>query len=208
MTQDQFRRAANISAELATRWFPHLEATLKEFNISKPVDQAMFIAQMAHESSGFKTLVESLNYSVDGLMRTFGPLSTAKRLSDYQCKMLGRTIQQSAQQEAIANLVYGNRLGNKAPGDGWKYRGRGLKQVTGLNNYSACGAALKIDLVSNPELLERDEYAMRSAGWFWSSNKCGQYGSDVVAATKAINGGLNGIDDRKARFEHARKVLI
>ncbi|MFZ1872312.1 MAG: glycoside hydrolase family 19 protein [Chania sp.] len=207
MTKDQFQRAANISAELATRWFPHLEATLKEFNISKPVDQAMFIAQMAHESSGFKTLVESFNYSVDGLMRTFGPLSTAKRLSDYQCKMLGRTIQQSAQQEAIANLVYGNRLGNKAPGDGWKYRGRGLKQVTGLNNYSACGAALKIDLVSAPELLERDEYAMRSAGWFWSSNKCGQYGSDVVAVTKAINGGLNGIDDRKARFETASKVL-
>ncbi|WP_337264351.1 MULTISPECIES: glycoside hydrolase family 19 protein [unclassified Serratia (in: enterobacteria)] len=208
MTQDQFRRAANISAELATRWFPHLEATLKEFNITNPVEQAMFIAQMAHESSGFKTLVESLNYPVDGLMRTFGPLSTAKRLSDYQCKMLGRTIQQSAQQEAIANLVYGNRLGNKAPGDGWKYRGRGLKQVTGLNNYSACGAALKIDLVSTPELLERDQYAMRSAGWFWSSNKCGQYGSDVVAVTKAINGGLNGIDDRKSRFEIASKVLV
>ncbi|CAI1071454.1 Predicted chitinase [Serratia fonticola] len=208
MTQNQFQRAAGISAELAARWYPHLVETFKEFNITKPVDQAMFIAQVGHESSGFKVLVESFNYSVDALMRTFGPLTNAKRLSEYQCKMLGRTIQQSAKQEAIANLVYGGRMGNSAPGDGWKYRGRGLKQLTGLNNHLACGTALKLDLVSHPELLEQDVNAMRSAGWFWSSNKCGQYGSDVVAVTKAINGGLNGIDDRKARFEKASKVLL
>ncbi|VTR53263.1 Predicted chitinase [Serratia fonticola] len=167
----------------------------------------MFIAQFGHESAGFTRVVESLNYDVNGLMKTFGPLSKAKRLTEYQCKMLGRTVKQSAQQEAIANLVYGGRIGNKGPKDGWKYRGRGIPQITGLDNYRACSAALKADFVQVPELLERDEYAMRAAGWFWSANKCGRFGADVDKVTKVINGGLNGIDDRKARFAIASKAL-
>jgi putative chitinase len=207
MTQDQFKEAANIGAGLAARWYPHLIATFAEFGINKLVEQAMFIAQIGHESAGFIAKVESFNYSVDGLMRTFGPLSKAKRLSHYQCTMLGRTIQQSAKQEAIANLVYGGRMGNTKPGDGWKYRGRGPMQTTGLNNYMACGSVLKLDLVGHPELLQEDINGMRSAGWFWQSRNCGQYSDDIERVTLLINGGKNGLADRKERFERARQAL-
>ncbi|WP_425139761.1 glycoside hydrolase family 19 protein, partial [Enterobacter hormaechei] len=128
----------------AARWYPHLLVTFAEFGINKPLELAMFIAQIGHESNGFTAKVESFNYSVDGLIATFGPKSKAKRLTEYQCRMLGRTAQQPAKQEAIANLVYGGRMGNSASGDGWKYRGRGPMQTTGLKNYMACGPALKL----------------------------------------------------------------
>ncbi|EKF63523.1 hypothetical protein B194_3589 [Serratia plymuthica A30] len=208
MTQNEFQRAAGISAGLATRWYPHLIATFAEFGITKPIEQAMFIAQVGHESSGFTASVESFNYSVDGLMRTFGPLSNAKRLSHQQCTALGRTIQQSAKQEAIANLVYGGREGNRAAADGWKYRGRGPMQTTFLNNYRACGSVLKLDLVAHPELLEEDRNGMRSAGWFWKANNCGRYADDVVRCTFVINRGKNGLKERKELFERACKVLL
>ncbi len=122
MTQDQFKEAAGIGAGLAARWFPHLEATFAEFGITFPVAQAMFIAQVGHESTAFTAVVESFNYSVAGLQSTFG-----KRLTAEQCKVLGRQRGESVvpvnRQAAIANLVYGGRLGNKFTGDGWKYRG-------------------------------------------------------------------------------------
>ncbi|OKP30957.1 glycoside hydrolase family 19 protein [Serratia fonticola] len=206
MTKDQFQMAANIGAGLAARWFPHIEATFKEFGITSVIDQAMFIAQVGHESGGFTASVESFNYGVAGLKATFG-----HRLSAEQCSMLGRQPGEKVvpinRQAAIANLVYSGRMGNKAAGDGWKYRGRGPMQITGLDNYRACSAVLKVDLVLVPELLEQDSYAMRSAGWFWSANKCGRYGADVEKVTKIINGGLNGIEDRTARYQRARKAL-
>lgn len=203
MTKDQFQKAAGISAGLAARWFPHLAATFEEFGIKAANEQAMFIAQVGHESGGFFRIVESLNYTPAALVKTFG-----KRITQYQADMLGRTPAHPANQEAIANLVYADRLGNKGKGDGWKYRGRGLIQVTGLDNYRACGAGLKLDLVTLPELLEQDANAMRSAGWFWSANRCGQYGADVERVTLIINGGRNGLDDRRERFELARRVLL
>ncbi|MFV8905718.1 glycoside hydrolase family 19 protein [Serratia fonticola] len=206
MTKDQFQMAANIGTGLAMRWFPHIEATFKEFGITSVVDQAMFIAQVGHESSGFTASVESFNYGVAGLKATFG-----HRLSADQCSMLarqpGEKVVPTNRQAAIANLVYSNRMGNKAAGDGWKYRGRGPMQITGLDNYRACSTVLKVDLVLVPELLEQDSYAMRSAGWFWSANKCGRYGADVEKVTKIINGGLNGLEDRTARYQRARKAL-
>ncbi|MFI8418122.1 glycoside hydrolase family 19 protein [Serratia sp. NPDC078593] len=208
MTQIEFQRAAGIRAGLAVRWYPHLIATFTEFGINKPIEQAMFIAQIGHESNGFTAQMESFNYSVEGLMRTFGPLSNAKRLSHQQCTALGRTIQQSAKQQAIANLVYGGRMGNRAAGDGWKYRGRGLMQTTGLNNYRACGAVLRLDLVAHPELLEEDLHGMRSAGWFWQANNCGRHADDVVQCSFVINRGTNGLEDRKALFQRASQVLL
>lgn len=206
MTQDQFKEAAGIGAGLAARWFPHLEATFAELGITSPVAQAMFIAQVGHESAGFTATAESFNYSVAGLQSTFG-----KRLTVEQCKMLGRqrgeTVVPENRQAAIANLVYGGRLGNKGPGDGWKYRGRGLIQITGLDNYRACSAGVKTDLLLVPDLLENDEYAMRSAGWFWKSRNCGKYAGDVERVTLLINGGKNGLADRQERFERARQAL-
>jgi len=206
MTQDQFKEAAGIGAGLAARWFPHLEAMFAEFGINSPVVQAMFIAQVGHESVGFTAVAESFNYSVAGLQSTFG-----KRLTVEQCKILGRQRGESVvpvnRQAAIANLVYGGRLGNKSTGDGWKYRGRGLIQMTGADNYRACSAGIKTDLLLVPHLLEKDDYAMRSAGWFWQSRNCGQYAGDVERVTLLINGGNNGLTDRKERFERACQVL-
>ena len=203
MILEQFQKAADISAGLAARWFPHIDAAMKEFGITAATDQAMFIAQVGHESGGFRQVVESLNYTPGALVTVFG-----KRITQQQANALGRTTAQSARQDAIANLVYANRLGNKASGDGWKYRGRGLIQITGLDNYRACGAALKLDLVTKPELLELELQAARSAAWFYTSKGCMAYGADVYRVTQIINGGLNGIDDRKVRYNKARAALM
>lgn len=203
MNQQQFQQAAGISAGLAACWFPPVDAAMREFGITSRADQAMFIAQIGHESDGFTSMVENLNYTPAALVATFG-----KRITQQQADALGRTTQQSAHQDAIANLVYSNRLGNKAAGDGWKYRGRGLIQITGLENYRNCGAALKLDLVSTPEHLEQYLHAARSAAWFYTSKGCMAYGADVHRVTCIINGGVNGIDDRKARYNKARAALL
>ncbi|GKW21891.1 endolysin [Pectobacterium araliae] len=207
MNIDKFRNATGITTALATRWYPHLTATFDEFGIKSATEQAMFIAQVGHESAGFSRIAESFNYSQQGLRATFG-----HRLSDEQISMLGRqsgeTVVPQNRQAAIANLVYSGRLGNKAPSDGWKFRGRGLIQITGLDNYRACGNGVALDLVTSPELLELDANAMRSAAWFWKSKRLGQYGADVERVTLLVNGGRNGLDDRRERFELAHKVLV
>ncbi|ECE0699859.1 glycoside hydrolase family 19 protein [Salmonella enterica subsp. houtenae] len=204
MNQSQFQQAAGISAGLSARWFPHIGAAMSEFGITAPLDQAMFIAQAGHESAGFTVLKESFNYSVEGLKKTFG-----KHLTPYQCEMLGRVDgKQVAHQPQIANLVYGGRMGNNSQGDGWKYRGRGLIQITGLENYTRCGVALKLDLVANPGQLELDRHAARSAAWFFVTRGCLKYPGDLVRVTQIINGGLNGIGDRRERFKKAKSVLV
>ncbi|EKR1692566.1 TPA_asm: glycoside hydrolase family 19 protein [Salmonella enterica subsp. diarizonae] len=204
MNESQFQQAAGISAELAARWYPHITAAMSEFGITAPLDQAMFIAQTGHESAGFTVLKESFNYSVEALKKTFG-----KRLTTYQCEMLGRIDgRQVAHQPQIANLVYGGRMGNKVAGDGWKYRGRGLIQITGLNNYRDCGNGIKTELVAHPELLAQDTYAARSAAWFFATKGCLKYSGDMVRVTQIINGGQNGIGERRERFEKAKSVLV
>ncbi|EPK7525580.1 glycoside hydrolase family 19 protein [Klebsiella variicola] len=208
MNQMQFKQAAQITDALAAKWFPHIQKTMSEFGIDTPLRQAAFIAQIGTESSGFKSVVESLNYSVEGL-KIFG-----SRLTTEQRQRLGRKPGELAlspsRQADIANIVYGGRYGNVNPGDGWKFRGRGLKQVTFHDNYLACGKALGLDLIANPDLLLLDENAARSAGWFWKANSCNQFADkeDIVGLTKRINGGTNGLDDRKARYIIAKGVLV
>ncbi|MGX6460126.1 glycoside hydrolase family 19 protein [Klebsiella grimontii] len=208
MNQSQFQRAAGISAGLAARWFPHLDTAMNEFSITSPLDRAMFIAQCGHESTSFTQMVESFNYSVAGL----AGFMKAKRITQDQANTLGRKTYEKVlpleRQRAIANLVYNNRFGNKDACDGWKYRGRGIIGITFLENYMKCGNALKLDLVSNPELLEKDINAARSAAWFYTSNGCLKYHGDLVRVTQIINGGQNGIDDRRARFLKAKSVLV
>lgn len=210
MTQDQFKRAAGISDATARRWYNPLNAAMADFGIDTPKRQAAFIAQVGHESGGFTVTTENMNYSVEGLMITF----PRTRISAESCRELGRRLGEKTvpldRQERIAALVYGGRYGNDTKGDGWRYRGRGLKQITFYSNYLACGAALGLDLSHNPELLTLDVNAARSAAWFWSANGCSALADagDFVGLTKRINGGTNGLVDRKARWEVAKKVLM
>lgn len=209
MYLNKFQQAAGIGAGLTARWYPFIDAAMKEYGITAPIDQAMFIAQMSHESGGFTRLVENLNYAADSLVQVFGK----HRITAQQAAALGRTATQPANQKAIANLVYGGEwgkknLGNQVADDGWKYRGRGLKQITGLSNYRNCGHALKLDLVTQPELLEQDEYAARSAAWFYVSHGCLLHSGDVERVTLLINGGRNGLDKRRALFNMAKSVLV
>lgn len=207
MTKDQFMKSADINQSLADKWYPHVIAAMTRFGIDTPKRQAHFIAQVGVESNGFRSVSESLNYSVAGLS-IFG-----SRLTAAQREQLGRKPNETAlsadRQAAIANLVYGGRYGNNLNGDGWKYRGRGLKQITFRDNYAACGKALGINLVDSPDLLLQDANAALSAGWFWQATGCNQFADagDVNSLTKRINGGFNGLQARIDKTKIAEAAL-
>jgi putative chitinase len=210
--------AAGVSKELAERWLPHVQAAFDRFNINTERQVAAWIAQCAHESAGFKMLTENLNYSAD-TMAVVWPTRFAvqepdpKRPGKTRAKKdaKGKNIPNKfalalhRQPEMIANTVYANRManGNIESGDGWRYRGRGLKQLTGKDNYTRCGQGLGMDLVGNPDVLLTPEGAALSAAWFWSVNKCGPIADsgDFVTLTKKINGGTIGLEDRQRRYK-------
>lgn len=179
---------------------PHLLQTINEFEINTPLRIAAFIAQTAHESAGYSAFLENLNYSAQALLATWPSRFTPESAAIY-----------ARQPEKIANCVYSNRLGNgnEASGDGWRYRGRGVIQTTGRDNYNACGIGLGLDLIVSPELLEQPLNAFRSAGWYWKSRNCNAFADsgDFIELTKAINGGLNGLDDREAYYARAKSVF-
>ena len=202
MDENQLRKMTGISEQLASQWFIYIKNALNEFSITAITDIAMFISQVGHESGGFRQVVESLNYSPAALLKTYG-----KRITPQQAQFFGRTDSHPAQQDVIANIVYASRMGNKNPGDGWKYRGRGLIQITGAENYRLCGEALKLDLIQSPELLEEYNHAARSAAWFYTAKGCLRHSDDIIRVTRMINGGENGLEDRRARFEKALEVM-
>lgn len=170
-----------------------LIAEMGRSDITDPKEQAMFMAQMDHESGGFKTYEENLNYSAGGLRKTFGKYFK----TDEEAQAAARNP------EMIANKVYGGRMGNVDPGDGYKFRGRGAIQLTGRDNYTKAGDALGLDLVNNPDLAKDPENAAKIAAWYWKSRNVGDAAraGNVEGATRKINGGLNGIDDRRNKYE-------
>jgi putative chitinase len=194
MTYDQLD-----SLGIDHKWLAPLEATFVKYDISTPKRQAAFIGQCAHESGNFKTLQENLNYSAEGLMKTWPSRFPTKEIAD----------QYARQPAKIAGKVYNGRLGNTSEEEASKYFGRGLIQLTGKENYANCGTALGIDLVGNPDLLVEPQYATLSAGWFWNKKGLNALAdaSDLETMTKRINGGLIGLDDRKAKIAKALSVL-
>jgi putative chitinase len=184
---------------IGIQWLKPLEDTFAKYDINTPTRQACFIGQCAHESNNFRTLEENLHYSAAALMRVW-----PSRFPD-----LDMANQYANNPEKIANKVYGGRMGNLQDGDGWKYHGRGLIQLTGRENYANCGSGLNVDLLGDPNLLVTPEYAALSAGWFWNKkglNSLADSG-DIETMTKRINGGLIGLIDRKAKIAKAEQVL-
>ena len=196
------------------KWLEAVVETCVEFEINTPQRIAAFLAQTAHESGGYTMLTENLNYKAATLAacwpNRFAVLGADKKPVKENGKLVPTAVANTiaGKPELIANLVYSSRMGNgpAESGEGWKFRGRGLKQLTGKDNYTRCGAALGLDLVANPDLLLEPSAAARSAGWFWKTNNLSKFADigDMEGMTKKINGGLIGIADRKARYE---KVL-
>jgi len=158
----------------------------------------MFIAQCGQESGHFNTLEENLNYSAEGLTRVWPRHFPTREIANLYAR----------KPELIASRAYGNRLGNgnEDSREGWKFRGRGLIQVTGKNNYRSCSRFLFKDdrLLDTPELLiTTDRTALESACWFWVTNNLNQHVSNVDRATRIINGGTHGLEERRALYNRA-----
>jgi putative chitinase len=191
-----------LALKIEGKWLEPLLETFEKYQIDTPKRQACFLGQIMHESGSFKFTKENLNYSAKALMATW-----PSRFPDIET-----ANQYERQPEKIANKVYSGRMGNTEDGDGAKYIGRGLIQVTGKENYTHCGEALGLDLVSNPQLLEEPRYAALSAGWFWNKKGLNALADEGTSnsfevMTKRINGGLLGLDDRKSKMIEVLKAL-
>ncbi len=183
-----------------------LSAAMVAYHINNPARVAAFVAQVGYESAHFNHLVESLAFNASRLAAVW-----PNRFAEGPGKPNALALQLGGHPEAIANSVYANRLGNGPPesGDGWRFRGRGLIQLTGRSNYQAAGVALGLDLESKPEWLEEPGYACLSAAWFWAVHGLNELADsgDFKTITSRINGGLNGYDGRAALWAAARRAL-
>jgi putative chitinase len=178
-------------------WYSAVSEILPVYEINTPERVAAFLAQCAHESGSFKFLKENLNYKAESLCKVF-----PKYFPD-----INLAKQYEKKPEKIANRVYGNRMGNgdESTGDGFRYMGRGLIQLTGKNNYTLFAAAIDTPLEEIPEYLQTFEGAVQSACWFWEQNNLNQWADkkDIMTLTKRINGGTIGLEDRIKHYNHA-----
>jgi putative chitinase len=186
------------------QWHRALEQLLPDYGIDTPQRIAAFIAQCAHESGGFTALKENLNYKAVTLRKIFPKYFPDEDTAQHYANLPNK-------QQAIANKVYANRMGNgdENSGDGYRYCGRGLIQLTGKDNYTWFAASLSIPVEEASQYLETFEGAAQSACWFWETNKLNQWADagDIITLTKRINGGTIGLEDRKKHYEHALHVL-
>lgn len=182
-------------------WYEALEQLLPDYDINTPHRVAAFIAQCAHESGGFKFIKENLNYKAASLRKVFPKYFPTDALAAAYAQ----------KPEMIANRVYGNRMGNgdEHSGDGYRYCGRGLIQLTGKDNYTRFAESLEISPEDVAEYLTTFEGCAQSACWFWESNNLNKWADagDIVKMTKVINGGTIGLEDRIKHYEHALHIL-
>jgi len=185
---------------MADKWLIPLQFTCEKFEINTPERVAGFLAQIGHESGGFRFTSENLNYRADALTRVWPSRFPPGVAESY-----------AMQPEKIANRAYADRMGNgdEASGDGWKYRGRGLIQLTGADNYASFSMDADNEALSDPDSVAEPELAALSAGWFWSKNGLNALADakDIVGMTRRINGGTNGLDDRQMRYSRLMSVL-
>lgn len=199
LTADQVAAATGATLLRAARWLPHLTAAMHRHGIDTPARAAHFLAQISVESGRLERLEENLNYSAERLMVVWPS----------RFKTHAEAARFAHNPQALANRVYGGRLGNTGPDDGWRYRGRGLKQLTGKANYQAYSEASGLDCVSDPDKLLEPGIAADSAAWFWASHGCSALADagDVRGLTMRINGGLTGLGERAAMAAAALRAL-
>jgi len=192
----------NTKKTVLEKYVDSLNEVAEYYDMTKnPARLASFLAQVAHESGGFNAVKEGLNYSVTGLRATFGKYFPNNEIA----------MNYARKPELIANRVYANRMGNgsEESGDGYKFCGRGLIQLTGRDNYIKFANDLNMSIEETVEYLQTPEGACASAGWFWDNNNLNSYcdRNDFTGLTKRINGGINGLADRKHHFDIALNML-
>jgi putative chitinase len=182
-------------------WYEVLLQCLPDYDINTPMRIAAFLAQCAHESGDFKLIKENLNYRAETLMKIWPTRFTTLEIAN----------QYAHNQEKIANKVYSGRMGNgpEETGDGFKFCGRGLIQITGRNNYQEFADSIGVDINDASAYLSTFEGAVQSACWFWEVKNLNSVADagDITLLTKKINGGTIGLDDRKKRYQHALQIL-
>jgi len=181
-------------------WYNALAQACPDYDINTPARLAAFLAQCGHESGGFTAIKENLNYKAESLCRVWPRYFNAGNANDY-----------AHNQEKIANRAYANRMGNgpEESGDGYRFCGRGLIQLTGRSNYQAFADSIQEDINNLPEYLATFEGCVQSACWFWEANNLNKWADagDIEKMTKIINGGTLGLDDRTARYQKALHIL-
>ena len=186
------------------QWYHALEQLLPDYDITSPQRMAAFLAQCSHESGGFMVLKENLNYKPAALTRLFHKYFPTEELAKEYCARPNK-------QEAIANRVYASRMGNgdESSGDGYRFCGRGLIQLTGRSNYQSFADSLEMNINDVPEYLATFEGAAQSACWFWETNKLNRFAdaNDIKGLTRAINGGFIGLEDRIHHYELAKAIM-
>jgi len=203
ITQEELKKHyPNANDKVLKALVESLKLLADKYGINTPLRLAHFLAQTAHESGGYRAVEENLNYSADGLNKIFPKYF----------KNAGRDAQAYHRQpEKIANIVYASRMGNgdTASGDGYKFRGRGVIQLTGRSNYTNFAKDMGIQIEEAVSYLATPQGAVESGAWFWSKNGLNALADkdDVTAVTKRINGGTIGLEDRKKHTEDFKKIL-
>jgi len=196
ITAEQLRQVG-----IGSEWADPLNEAFDRYKISTLEEQACFMGQFSYECNNFKSLEENLNYRPETLMQLW-----PKRFPSHD-----EAMKYAHQPEKIANHIYSNRMGNRdeASGDGWRFRGSAICQLTGHDNFYHAGQALGIDLISNPDLARQPKDAAAIGGWFWATHGCNQLAEakDYNGLTKRINGGLFGAEQRVMVMQQAERVL-